>query len=726
MKLTPKLVLAFLFTALIPFAVLGSLSYSSAKAALEKQALEDLTLAAEAEREHLYTFFEALKGRVLDFSSDGFIRDSAEAMSKLDSKDQRYAELQKALSEHLLRNKLPLDESIHLILITDASGRVVSTTNNAEIGSDVSKNDYFRLGSSEAYAGGMFYTHQRHGEMRHIVAAAPLRGRETGAFLGVITNYYHMNDLDKILSGTFGRRETLDIYLVNMDNLLITPSRFGGEVLKQRIDTPPVQECAEGREMAGVYKNHLGSEVLGASMCIPAMDWTLVTEISTSEAFAPVMALRNVMVVLGIALAMLAFLLAYVLAIGISSPMIALSGATRKLAAGDFSARAKVRSQDEIGELASSFNKMVQQLGESQSALRVSEERFRSVAQSANDAIISADGSDKIMSWNKGAQTIFGYAEEEALGKSLTILIPERYREAHQKGVERVVSTGESRVIGKTVELHGLRKDGSEFPLELSLSSWKTKEGIFFTGIIRDITERRRAEEELKTYAAKLEDANSLKELFTDVMRHDLLNPAGVIKNFAELLIGDAKDENQKKIALSIKRNSDKLIGMIEDASMLAKLESAEKLESGKRDLNEILKSVIESFQLQLQEKRMKLEHLAKSECPAMVNQSIENVFTNLLSNAIKYSPEGGKIETNILDEGKMYRIYVKDWGYGIRDEDKHRIFNRFQRADKWGVKGTGLGLSIAKRVVELHGGRVWVEDNAEGGSIFYVELPKS
>lgn len=134
-------------------------------------------------------------------------------------------------------------------------------------------------------------------------------------------------------------------------------------------------------------------------------------------------------------------------------------------------------------------------------AIRESEERFRSVSQSANDAIISADSSGRVISWNKGAQIIFGYSEEEVLGKPLIMLMPERYRDAHQKGFERLYSTGEYRIIGKTVELHGLRKDGAEFPLELSISTWSSGRKRFCSAIIRDITWRKEAEEKIKHMA---------------------------------------------------------------------------------------------------------------------------------------------------------------------------------------------------------------------------------
>ncbi|HEV8540047.1 MAG TPA: PAS domain S-box protein [Nitrospiraceae bacterium] len=131
---------------------------------------------------------------------------------------------------------------------------------------------------------------------------------------------------------------------------------------------------------------------------------------------------------------------------------------------------------------------------EAEEAARASEKRFRSVTQSANDAIVSADDHGRMMSWNRGAQVMFGYRETEVLGRPLALLMPERYRLGHQKGLERMRTTGESHIIGKTVELHGLRKDGTEFPLEVSLSTWKTGNETFYSGIIRDITERKRGE----------------------------------------------------------------------------------------------------------------------------------------------------------------------------------------------------------------------------------------
>ena len=136
-----------------------------------------------------------------------------------------------------------------------------------------------------------------------------------------------------------------------------------------------------------------------------------------------------------------------------------------------------------------------------------SERRFRSVIQTATDAIVLADSGGNIIAWNRAAYIIFGYREEEVLGQPLTMVMPERYRDAHRNGIARLQSGGEARVIGTTVELHGMRKDGSEFPLELSIGTWQATEGTFYSGIIRDITERKRAEEERERLILELQEA---------------------------------------------------------------------------------------------------------------------------------------------------------------------------------------------------------------------------
>lgn len=244
---------------------------------------------------------------------------------------------------------------------------------------------------------------------------------------------------------------------------------------------------------------------------------------------------------------------------------------------------------------------------------------------------------------------------------------------------------------------------------------------------LQDITGIKLAEEKLKKYADELEHSNELKDLFTDILRHDLLNPAGIIKGYTELLLDTEKGEKKSKLLQKIKQNNEKLIDIIKTAANFAKIESVEELEFETKDISIVVKDVADNFRPLIMSKQMEFEFKAGGVYPANVNHVIEEAFSNLLSNAIKYSPNESRIIVDILDVGNMWKLTVTDSGEGVSDDNKPIIFDRFKRVNKSYIKGTGLGLAIVKRIIELHGGSVGVEDNPEGrGSVFWVTLRKA
>ncbi|MEZ5333747.1 MAG: PAS domain S-box protein [Methanolobus sp.] len=252
------------------------------------------------------------------------------------------------------------------------------------------------------------------------------------------------------------------------------------------------------------------------------------------------------------------------------------------------------------------------------------------------------------------------------------------------------------------------------------LTEWdKNSEPFRFTGTTMDLDERKKVEEELR-------HSNELKDLFTDIMRHDLLNPVGNARGFSEVLLEMEDDESKKHIINTMLKSINKVIDMIETAAKFAKLESQEELEFMKMDIMNILNSVTEHFYQNLREKNMVLEMRANGSYPCMLNPIVEEIFANYISNAIKYSPENTIIVVDIEDCNYEWKVKVSDFGEGISDASKPLVFDRFKRVDKSGVKGTGLGLAIVKKIAELLGGSVGVEDNPEGqGSVFWVKLKK-
>ncbi|MGO9566390.1 MAG: ATP-binding protein [Desulfomonilaceae bacterium] len=366
-------------------------------------------------------------------------------------------------------------------------------------------------------------------------------------------------------------------------------------------------------------------------------------------------------------------------------------------------------------------------------ALRDSEMRFRSLAQSAVDAIISINSEDKIIFWNKGAEGMFGYSEEEVIGRAVSMIIPESLRQAHRTGVRRYLATGERKLIGMTAELRGLTKGGIEFPLELSLSTWRTREGTFFTGMIRDITRRKEAEQALEQRTIEARQRNEELESLIQMVAHDLKSPVITIGGLVRLLKGSiAKmpaDDRSEQILNQLSLTSESVERFLRD--LLDGLVSEHtKPEQEEVRLDEVVNEVVRQHRQIIDEKRINLElEIASAATVLGDRHRIGQVLDNLLTNAVRHMGEKNHPTIRIQvssDQGHVV-TKVSDNGVGIPAEYLEKIFDRFFRGSRSGVQGgTGLGLSIAKKIIESHGGRIWVESEEGKGATFVFVLPRS
>jgi PAS domain S-box-containing protein len=329
---------------------------------------------------------------------------------------------------------------------------------------------------------------------------------------------------------------------------------------------------------------------------------------------------------------------------------------------------------------------------------------------------------------NEKGSEFLGYKRDKILNKNwVSSFVPENYSSS-VRGTYGDLLNG----LAKVHEYHEypLIISNGEERLFLWYDSLLRDEKGNFSGILisgEDITERRKAQVQLHEYAYQLERSNELKDLFTDILRHDLLNPAGIIKSFSELLIEVEMDERKKSIIENISRSTNKLIDLIEGAAHLAKLESVEEIGFVRMDIASLLMDSVKNFSLDMQHKGIEIEIHLEGDYPAVVNPMIERVFSNLVSNAVKYTADESTIKIKIDDAGDRWKISFTDQGEGIPDKDKLAVFERFKRLHKDSVRGTGIGLAIVKRIIDLHNEQVGVVDNPEGhGSVFWLTLKKA
>ncbi|MBF0342231.1 MAG: PAS domain S-box protein, partial [Magnetococcales bacterium] len=368
--------------------------------------------------------------------------------------------------------------------------------------------------------------------------------------------------------------------------------------------------------------------------------------------------------------------------------------------------------------------------------LQSSEERFRSVTLSIRDAIIAVDQDQTIIFWNKGAEVLFGYSREEILGKKLLPLIPTRHVSAHREGFRRFTQTGQGPMLGQTSELTGLKKNGQEFPLEISLNSWTHADGPrFFSAVIRDITERKQTEETLLAAKESAEAANRAKSLFLANMSHEIRTPMNTIIGMGYLLSQTPLTPGQHSRMRKIQSAAETLLGIINDILDFSKIEAGRmELEHLPFQLNEVLEKVAGMVAMRAEEKGLEILFAQPADLPrALIGDALrlEQILINLGTNAVKFTHAGEivfRVEAlETTEEQVRMRFAVRDSGIGLTEAQIDGLFQPFAQADSSTTRhygGTGLGLAICKSLVNQMDGSFTVISAPGEGSEFSFAIP--
>jgi PAS domain S-box-containing protein len=376
-------------------------------------------------------------------------------------------------------------------------------------------------------------------------------------------------------------------------------------------------------------------------------------------------------------------------------------------------------------------------------ALHDSEARKAAIFDSALDSIISIDHDGSVIEFNPQAEKTFGYKRDDVIGKKMDeLIVPPSLRPRHREAFARYLAGATGSVIDRRVELTGMRSDGSEFPVELSLTSIPTKAQPMFTAYLRDLTEQKRQEEflrrgrELEEQNLRIQEANRLKSEFLANMSHELRTPLNAVIGFAEVLIdgkAGALNAEQREYLGDILASGHHLLQLINDVLDLAKIEAG-RMELYPEPFS--LKTAVDevcTIMRPIAAKRYITITIDSLPAAATVNldlRKFKQVLYNLLSNAVKFSHEEGVVKLAIaLDAEDRLHIQVKDSGIGIKDDDLPRIFREFEQLESGASRrfpGTGLGLALTKKIVELHNGTIRVQSQFGKGSTFSITMPRS
>lgn len=373
--------------------------------------------------------------------------------------------------------------------------------------------------------------------------------------------------------------------------------------------------------------------------------------------------------------------------------------------------------------------------------------RLNAVVNTAVEAIITITSEGLIDTINPAGERMFGYTAEELVGKNISTLMPQPYRSEHDSYLKRYQESGQAKIIGIGREVVGLRKDGSQFPMDLSVGQFELEDGIYFTGIARDVTNRKEQENRLKELAETLEEKNRELETIVYVASHDLRSPLVNIQGFSKELEYACNEIRQLSARQNLERED---LGRLSDLLNRDVPEAIDYILSGVTKIDALLsgflkfsrlgkvepqismvpvekvvQNILNSMEFQMKAVNASV-HVGKLEDCMGDQRLVDQIFTNLIDNAIKFRHAERTPVISIDSEIQGARVIykVQDNGVGIAKGHISKVFEIFHRLNPKTTSGDGLGLTMTLRMVEKQKGRIWIESEENSGSKFYVELP--
>ncbi|MGR3174874.1 MAG: ATP-binding protein [Candidatus Scalindua sp.] len=768
-----KTILLFLVLALIPLLVMRLVVYPKAQKALQESLIQNLQSVGHKQAELIKGWTEERKGDVRVFAENPFTL----LATRITMDDKRFWRISRYT--HYIKYEYGYKD----ILICDAEGIVhVSTTKGRE-GTNISEHEYFKKAmSGETFVSQIMHStipiENEFGKLEiglpTMVVAAPIT--DQNRIMGVACFRVDVGKISEFLRsiklGTSG-----ETYLIDKQGYMLTESRFvpylkkaglvkRGTTLELKLINPEtgkltksVSECLKGYEGydGDGYLDYRGVMVIGYWQWIVELDWGIIAEIDYEEGYQAVIKLHRSVTTIMVIVAIGIIVFAFIMGQRMTAPILYLTDATRRMAAGDLTQNVKINSKDEIGELANSFNMMARTIEKRNEELQSSNIFMESMFDAIMDPMTVLDKEGNILQVNKVAMDTYG---ENIVGEKCYCVYKGRESICDNCPTMKSIET----LLPATAE-HYVKRDNkyvfiASYPI---LNKEGKLESII--KIVRDITEQKKLENELKDYTANLEktveertrdlkstneelkqrsveieranvELRSLDKLKDSMIRdvtHELKSPVAQVQMAIDLWTGEVNKEKTdkekvKRLNKIISDNIQRLKQNIQSILDLSVLESG-RVAYQKENLNleELINQITAGLKLLAEKKNLSLTTRVPDKLPEILGDRTEitRVISNLIDNAIKYS-ESGEIVVSALRRPRKIEISVKDQGIGISTPKGNydKLFSRFFQ-ERASSEGSGVGLAICKKIVNAHGGKIWIESAGKGkGATFKFTLP--
>jgi PAS domain S-box-containing protein len=772
MKIRTKIILPIVLTAVIVLSAATLYSYSFNVRSLKTAIGEHLETAVSSRAHHIDTFLEEQKAKVEMMASSIIFK-------KIFDKEAFDYDTSLENACNRVNKIVEIDEIIYELFILDTNGKIICSSNGANIGLDKSSDDYFVKGLEGTYIKDAYYSETTGKDS--LAISSPIICEDKGC-IGVMVARIETTNLNKITADKTGLGETGEVYIVNHEGYAITPLKFEEDsFLKFKVNSENARNCLSmiehqiekgetlghkehehiGHKNSAISLNYNGVDVMGSHHPSHVMNWCLLAEINESEAMVSTKELLRFSIIRILIVLFIFFIVAYLLAKAVSKPIVALHHGTEIIEKGNLDYKVGTNTKDEIGQLSRSFDKMTESIKKSraevdikvnqqtkeiqakQKAMEnqqkailniledVDEERsisvktaqdlekFQLAVANVSDHIVITDVEGVVLYANKAVENITGFKIKDILGKKVGS--KENWGGLMENKVYKkfwqTIKKDKKTFIG---ELNNQRQNGEKYVALAQVSPIldKNNKVQFFVGIERDIT--------------KAKEVDRMKTEFISLASHQLRTPLSAMKWFLEMLLGGDMgklSKDQIEAIENVNDSNERMIALVNALLNISRIESGRIIiEPTLTDLNKLINQVVVELKPKIEEKKIELVISVHKDLPKIKidPKLIGEVYKNILTNAIKYTPQKGEITIFVSKKGKEIISQISDTGMGIPKKEQAKVFERFFRAEnvvKLETDGTGLGLYLTQKIVSASGGKIWFKSQEGKGTSFWFSL---